>query len=87
MKPSISAEQEKVAFALFEAALPYYWKTADKLPAGLRFRLAMNGYGSAQAACTDIALHWLVTPKLKRQAARALTHMQSWKGEENDTMA
>ena len=81
-KVFIPAEKEKAAFELFKAALPYYWKTADELPAGLRFHLAMNGYGSAAMACVDIANHWLSTPKLKREANRALTHMQSWKGDE-----
>lgn len=59
--------------------LPYYWSTADKVPARLRLALALNGYPSANAACVDIANHWLVTPKLAKSAARDLVHMQTWK--------
>ena len=81
-KTTIPPEQEMKAYRLFNACLPHYWKTADELPAGLRFHLAMNGYGSAAMACNDIANCWLCTPKLAREANRALTHMQVWKGVE-----
>lgn len=73
---------EKAAYTLFTDALPYYWSTLKELPAGLRFRLSMNGYGSAAMACVDIANHWLSTPKLVKEAQKQLTHMQAWKGGE-----
>lgn len=76
-KVSISPEQEMKAYRLFNAALPYYWQTADELPAGLRFHLAMNGYGSAAMACIDIADHWIATPKLAREVSRALVAVQT----------
>lgn len=81
-KANISPEQEKAAYRLFKAALPYYWKTPAETPAGLRFHLLINRYGSAAIACIDIANHWLCTPKLAREAQRALAHMQTWKGVE-----
>lgn len=62
----IPTDMEKAAMALFNDALPYYWETADKYPAMLKLRLALNGYGSAYAACVDIANHQLMTAKLKR---------------------
>lgn len=74
--------QEMRAYRLFNACLPYYWTPADELPAGIRFRLAMNGYGSAVMACNDIVNRRLCSPKLAREAQRALTHMQTWKGVE-----
>lgn len=78
MKQSENRSMEIAAYTLFNDALPYYWETADKYPAGLRFRLAINGYGSAAMACVDIANHVLTTPKLKREANRALVAMQTF---------
>jgi hypothetical protein len=81
-KPNIHTETEQSAYRLFNDALPYYWHTVDELPAGLRFHLAMNGYGSAAMACVDIANHWIVTPKLAREVQKSLVHTQTWKGVE-----
>lgn len=77
-KMTISPEQEKVAYALFNDALPYYHSTAAELPAMLKLRLALNGYGSAWAACVDIANHYLYTPKLKLEANTALVRVQNF---------
>lgn len=74
----ISTDMEKAAMALFNDALPYYWVTADKYPPMLKLRLSINGYGSAHAACVDIANHQLVTGKLKREANRALISVQTF---------
>ena len=74
----IPPEREKAAYALFNDALPYYWETADKYPAMLKLRLAINGYGSAHAACVDIANHQLATAELKREANRALISVQTF---------
>lgn len=82
MKKHAISQSEKAAYQLFVDALPYYWDTWSSLPAGLRFRLTINGYGSAAMACVDISNHWLSTPKLAREAQKKLTHMQVWKGEE-----
>lgn len=71
-------DMEKAAYALFNDALPYYWETADRYPPMLKLRLAINGYGSAAMACVDIATHVLTTPKLKREANRALVAMQTF---------
>ena len=76
---NITDSQEQTAYALFKEALPYYWKTAAEVPAALRLRLMLNSYVSANDACVDIALHWLKTPKTKREANRALTRMQAFK--------
>lgn len=76
---NITDYQEMMAYTLFKAALPYYWKTREEVPDGVCFLLMMNSYGSAQEACNDIAQHWLKTPKIKREANRALTHMQAFK--------
>jgi hypothetical protein len=81
-KTNIPPEMEQSAYRLFYACLPYYWKTADELPAGIRFHLALNGYGAAAMACVDIANHWIVTPKLAREVQKSLVHMQTWKGVE-----
>ena len=75
----ITKEQEKIAVDLFEMALPYYWKTGDEYPARLKLQLFLNGYGSANSACVDIANHWIESPKLKREINRQLTHMESFK--------
>jgi len=83
-KQNIPPEMEQRAYRLFNACLPHYWKTAEELPEGLRFHLAMNGYGSAAMACVDIANHYIYTPKLAREVQKALTHMQVWKGVEPD---
>lgn len=74
----IPPDMEKAAYALFNDALPYYWETADKYPAMLKLRLALNGYGSAHAACFDIANHQLTTAKLIREANRALIQVQNF---------
>lgn len=75
---AIPPEQENAAYKLFNDALPYYWATADKYPPLLKLRLAVNGYGSAHAACVDIANHQLATGKLKREANRALMSVQTF---------
>ena len=80
MRKHTLTQTDKAAYALFTDALPYYWDTWSLLPAGLRFRLIINGYGSAAMACVDIANHWISSPKLARQAKKQLTHMQAWKG-------
>lgn len=77
-KFAVLRQQENAAYALFNDALPYYWETADKYPAMLKLRLAINGYGSAHAACVDIANHQLMTAKLKREANRALISVQTF---------
>lgn len=82
MKKHTITQTDKAAYTLFTDALPYYWCTWSLLPAGLRFSLMINGYGSAAMACVDIANHWLSSPKLARQAQKQLTHMQAWKGDE-----
>jgi hypothetical protein len=66
LSDTVLREQEKAAYALFNDALPYYWETADKYPPMLKLRLALNGYGSAHAACHDIANHQLTTAKFIR---------------------
>ena len=71
-------DTENAAYALFNDALPYYWETADKYPPILKLRLAVNGYGSAHAACVDIANHVLTSRKLKREANRALVSVQTF---------
>ena len=68
---NITDYQEQTAYALFKEALPGYWKTADELPDALLLHLMLNGYCSANDACVGIALHWLKTPKIKREANRA----------------
>lgn len=78
MKQSENNTMENAAYALFNDALPYYWEIADKYPPMLKLRLAVNGYGSAHAACVDIANHVLTTPKLKREANRALVAVQTF---------
>lgn len=78
MKQSENNNMENAAYALFNDALPYYWEIADKYPPMLKLRLAVNGYGSAHAACADIANHVLTTPKLKREANRALVAVQTF---------
>lgn len=70
-------EQETRAYNLFKDALPHYFKTHDEYPDDIKFRLALNGYGSCWEACLDIANHVLTTPKLKREACKELSHMQS----------
>lgn len=81
MKRHLTLQNEKAVYTLFTDALPYYWSTWEKLPSGLRFRLSLNGYGSAAMACNDIANHWLSSSKLAKEAQKKLTHMQAWKGE------
>lgn len=78
MRQDENKDMENAAYALFNDALPYYWETADKYPAMLRLRLAVNGYGSAHAACVDIANHQLTSRKLKREAGRALVSVQTF---------
>ena len=80
MKKHTITQTDKAAYTLFTDALPYYWSTWESLPAGLRFRLFLNGYGSAAMACVDIANHWLSSQKLAREAHNKLTHTQAWKG-------
>lgn len=75
---TIPPEQEKAAMALFNDAIPYYWETADKYPPILKLLLSINGYGSAHAACVDIANHQLATKKLKLEANRALISVQNF---------
>ena len=82
MRKHTITQTDKAAYTLFTDALPYYWDTWRSLPAGLRFRLMINGYGSAAMACVDISNHGLSSPKLAREAQKQLTHMQVWKGEE-----
>lgn len=81
MKKRTISQLDKPAYTLFTDALPYYWDTWSSLPAGLRFSLMINGYGSAAMACNDIANHWLSSQKLAREAQKKLTHMQVWKGD------
>lgn len=83
MRPNITIEQETAACNLFHEAIQYYWSNPEELPAGLRFHLAMNGYGSAAMACIDIANHWIVTPSLARKLQKELVSMQAWKGDKN----
>lgn len=78
MRHSENSNVENVAYALFNDALPYYWEIADRYPPMLKLRLAVNGYGSAHAACVDIANRVLTTPGLKRKANRALVAMQTF---------
>lgn len=59
-------EPEKIAYELFTDALPHYFDTYDEYPDDIKFRLALNGYGSCWEACLDIANHVLTTPKLKK---------------------
>lgn len=70
-------ERETIAYKLFADALPHYFETHDEYPDDIKFRLALNGYGSCWEACLDIAIHVLTTPKLKRKACKELLHMQS----------
>lgn len=81
MRKHTISQTDKAAYTLFTDALPYYWSTWSSLPAGLRFHLSINGYGSAAMACVDIVNHWL-SPKLARDARKRLFHMQAWKGNE-----
>lgn len=71
-------DPEKAAYKLFNDVLPYYWQTADRYPPMIKLRLAVNGYGSAPAACVDIANRVLTTRKLKREANRALVSVQTF---------
>ena len=80
MKKHSITQTDKAAYTLFTDALPFYWDTWSSLPAGLRFSLMINGYGSAAMACVDIANHWLSSQKLAREAQKRLFHMQAWKG-------
>lgn len=74
-------QTDKAAYTLFTDALPYYWSTWELLPAGLRFSLMINGYGSAVMACVDIVNHRISSPGLARDARKRLFHMQAWKGD------
>lgn len=78
MKQCENNDMENAAYALFNDALPYYWELADKYPPMLKLRLALNGYGSAAMACVDIVNHQLTTPKIKREANRALVAVQTF---------
>ena len=80
MKKHSITQSDKAAYTLFTDALPFYWDTWSSLPAGLRFRLMVNGYGSAAMACADIVNHRISSPKLARDARKRLFHMQAWKG-------
>lgn len=82
MRKHTISQTDKAAYTLFTDALPYYWSTWSSLPAGLRFHLSINGYGSAAMACVDIANHWLSSQKLAKETQKKLTHTQAWKGEE-----
>ena len=81
MKKHSITQTDKAAYALFVDALPFYWDTWSSLPAGLRFSLMINGYGSAAMACADIVNHRISSPKLARDARKRLFHMQAWKGD------
>lgn len=78
MKQCENNDMENAAYTLFNDSLPYYWETADKYPPMLKLRLALNGYGSAHAACVDIANHVLTSRKLKQEANRALVSVQTF---------
>ena len=82
MKKHTITQADKAAYTLFTDALPYYWDTWNSLPAGLRFSLMINGYGSAAMACVDIVNHRISSPGLARYARKRLFHRQAWKGEE-----
>lgn len=70
-------ERETTACDLFKDAPPHYFETHDEYPDDIKFRLALNGYGSCWEACLDIANHVLTSPKIKRKASKELLHMQS----------
>ena len=78
MKLDKISDTEIAAYTLFNDALPYYWETPDKYPAMLKLRLALNGYGSAHAACVDIASHWITSRRLQREVNRALISVQTF---------
>ena len=80
-KPNIPQAQEAAAYTFFLECLPYYFSQAQEVPARLRLALALNRYPNAAMACVDIANHWLVTPKLKKDACARLTDVWAWKGE------
>ena len=82
MRKHTISQSDKAAYQLFVDALPYYWDTWNSLPAGLRFSLMINGYGSAAMACVDIVNHRISSPGLAMDARKRLVHMQAWKGEE-----
>lgn len=82
MRKHTISQTDKAAYTLFTDALPYYWSTWSSLPAGLRFHLSINGYGSAAMACVDIVNRRLSSPGLAGDARKRLFHMQAWKGKE-----
>ena len=75
-KNNAICDEDRRAYAAFCDWLPYYYATAPEVPAGMRFRIALNGYPNAAMACVDIATHLIRDKRLARKAQKELVTMQ-----------
>lgn len=70
-------ELELSVFNFFKEILPYYDCESSTLPATIKLKLALNGWGSVWQACECIS-RMLLSPKLKKQANAMLVHQQAF---------
>lgn len=79
-KNNTICEEDRIAYDAFRDWLPFYYATASEIPAGMRFRIAVNGYPNVAMACVDIATHQIRDKRLARKAQKELVSMQAYKG-------
>lgn len=72
-------EQELRAYEAFKAWLPYYYSLEGTVPIDIRIWIAANKYPNAAMGCVDIVNSVLKDRKLRKEAQKALTSMQTWK--------